>query len=103
MSKVTFTNIIILIILFCAQSALADGVLIPGPPTAPAFTVKYHHVNVAIDNQVAQTKIDQVFRNEANREIEGTYLFPLPVGAVVSDFSMYAGDKELEGRIDALL
>jgi Ca-activated chloride channel family protein len=100
MSKQTLTNIIILIILlFCAQSALADGVLIPGPPTAPAFTVKYHRVNVTIDNQVAETKIDQVFRNEANQEIEGTYLFPLPVGAVVSDFSMYAGDKEVKGRM----
>jgi len=99
MSKQTLTNIIILIILFCAQNASADGVLIPSPPTAPAFTVKYHRVNITIDNQVAQTKIDQVFRNEANREIEGTYLFPLPVGAVVSAFSMYVGNKELEGRI----
>jgi len=99
MSQKTLTNIIILIILFCAQSALADGVLIPRPRTAPAFTVKYHRVNVTIDNQVAQTKIDQVFKNEANQEIEGTYLFPLPVGAVVSEFSMYVGDEEVKGRI----
>jgi len=99
MSKATLTNTIILIILFCAQSALADGVLIPRPTTAPAFTVKYHRVNVTIDNQVAQTKIDQVFRNEANQQIEGTYLFPLPVGAVVSDFSMYVGKEELKGRM----
>ena len=97
--KQTLTSIIILITLFYAQSALADGVKIPGPPTAPAFTVEYHRVNVTIDNQVAQTKIDQVFRNEADREIEGTYLFPLPVGAVVSDFSMYVGNKELKGRM----
>ena len=100
MSKQSLTNIIILIILlFCAQSALADGVLIPRPASAPAFTVKYHRVNVTIDNQVAETKIDQIFINEANQEIEGTYLFPLPVGAVVSDFSMSAGDKELKGRM----
>jgi len=97
MSKGTLT--IILITLFCAQSALADGVLIPVPPTAPAFTVKYHRVSVSIDNQVSQTEIDQVFKNEANQEIEGTYLFPLPVGAVVADFSMYVGNKEVEGRM----
>ena len=95
MFKQTLTNIIILIILLCAQSALADGVLIPRPRGAPAFTVKYHRVNVTIDNQAAQTEIDQVFKNEANQEIEGTYLFPLPIGAVVSDFSMYVGDEEV--------
>jgi len=99
MSKQRLINIIILITLFCAKSALADGVLIPGPPTAPAFTVKYHRVSVTIDNQVAQTKIDQVFKNEANQEIEGTYLFPLPVGAVVSDFSMYVGKEKVKGRM----
>ena len=91
--------IIALITVFFAQSAFSDGVLIPVAPDAPAFSVKYHRVNVSIDQQVAQTEIDQVFRNESNQELEGTYLFPLPKEAVVSDFSMYVGDEEVKGRM----
>lgn len=91
--------IIILISVFCVQEAFSDGVLIPVRPDAPAFAVKYHRVKVNIDNQVAQTDIDQVFRNESNQELEGNYLFPLPQEAVVSDFSMYAGDKEVKARL----
>ena len=90
---------IILITAFWAQEALSDGMLIPVRPDAPAFAVKYHHVNVSIDQQVSQTKIDQVFRNEFSQELEGTYLFPLPKEAVVSDFSMYVGDEEVKGRL----
>jgi Ca-activated chloride channel family protein len=95
----TASLIIILITVFWAQDAFSDGMLIPVRPEAPAFAVKYHRVNVSIDQQVAQTKIDQVFRNEADQELEGTYLFPLPKGAVVSDFSMYVGDEEIKGRL----
>jgi Ca-activated chloride channel family protein len=91
--------IIILTSVLWTQDALSDGMLIPVRPNAPAFSVKYHHVNVIIDQQVVQTKIDQVFRNEADQELEGTYLFPLPKEAVVSDFAMYVGDEEVKGRI----
>ena len=86
-THLTASLIIILIIALWAQKALSDGMLIPVRPEAPAFSVKYHRVNVNIDQQVARTKIDQVFRNEADQELEGTYLFPLPKEAVVSDFS----------------
>jgi Ca-activated chloride channel family protein len=91
--------IIMLITAFWAQDTFSDGMLIPARPDAPAFAVKYHHVNVSIDQQVAQAEIDQVFRNEANQELEGTYLFPLPKEAVVSDFAMYVGDEEVKGRL----
>ena len=91
--------IVILITVFWAQDVFSDGMLIPVLPDAPAFSVKYHRVDVSIDQQVARTKIDQVFRNEANRELEGNYLFPLPKDAVVSDFTMYVGDEEVKGRL----
>ena len=87
--------LIVMITVFWAQDAFSDGMLIPALPHVPAFAVKYHRVSVSIDQQVAQTKIDQVFRNEADQELEGTYLFPLPEEAVVSDFAMYVGDEEV--------
>lgn len=65
----------------------------PRPPSRPLerFTplaVKEHHVTVAIDGQVARTTVDQVFHNPTKRRLEGTYLFPLPVGAEIDSFAM---------------
>lgn len=90
-----------LLVTVCSLGALADGILIPGPPERPEpdvpwFTIKYHRVNVEIGDQVATTKIDQVFINEANRTVEATYLFPLPPGSVIRDFQVVADGQRLE-------
>ena len=80
----------------------ADGFIIPKPKPGediPPLSVKYHRVTVDIINQVAKTSIDQVFINNHNRDIEGTFIFPLPKGASISEFSMYIGDKKIDGEI----
>lgn len=95
--------------------ARADGIIIPEPapvptigipepgPVAPIvppyLTIKYHHVNVTITDQVARTVVDQIFVNESNRALEGTYIFPLPEDATVSSFAMYVDGARMEGRI----
>lgn len=38
-------------------------------------------MNVTIENQVATTHIEQLFRNPNDWMLEGTYFFPLPPGA----------------------
>lgn len=85
-------------------SATADGILIPGPPERPEpevpwFTIKYHHVDVEVRDQVATTVIDQVFVNESNREVEATYIFPLPPNSVVQDFAVEADGQRMESRL----
>ncbi|MBM3135584.1 MAG: hypothetical protein FJZ89_09960, partial [Chloroflexi bacterium] len=109
--------------LIAAPAAQADGLIIiddptivpypprpplptPGPPKPPVppptsiyLPVKYHRVTVTIDNQVATTKIDQVFLNDYDRDLEGTYIFPLPEEATISRFVMWADGKPLEGRV----
>lgn len=84
--------------------AWADGFIIPVQPDPqesriPPLTVKYHHVEVEINGQVATTRIDQVFINDYPRDIEGTYIFPLPEEASISEFSMYSNGKKLIGQI----
>jgi len=94
-------------LLLLAQSALADGIVIPDPIepvppdhiVVPFLPIKYHRVQVEIDNQVAQVEIDQVFLNDGDFELEGTYIFPLPEDAAISDFAMYVDGERLEGRI----
>ncbi|MEJ5314338.1 MAG: VIT domain-containing protein [Anaerolinea sp.] len=98
----------------------ADGIIIPPPcppegcppvPCIPEFcppvpprpmsqlVIRYHHVNVTIQNQLATTRVDQVFYNPNRWAVEGVYLFPLPAGAVVSDFKLWVDDQPVEGKI----
>ncbi len=83
--------------------ANADGIIIPRPfpdvQQIPPLSIKYHQVNISIDNQYAKTEIDQIFGNEFNRDLEGTYIFPLPDDASISEFSMFADNERLDGKI----
>jgi Ca-activated chloride channel family protein len=84
--------------------AAADGILLPHPPDRPIvpirempnLSIKHHHVKVHIDQQVATTEVDQVFSNPHNRDLEGTYLFPIPTGAVLSDFRL-----DIDGKMQS--
>lgn len=100
----------IIAFLFClltlpfACPLLADGIMIPSIryrpiEIVPSFSVKYHRVKVTIDQQVATTEVDQAFHNNAGREIEGTYIFPIADGMSISKFSMYTGGEELTHRV----
>lgn len=100
--------IVLFLALAGAVSARADGIMIPGPwpppPTPimdlpPAFAVKYHHVDVAIEGQIARTKIDQVFVSKHHREMEATYIFPIPEGAVIKEFKMWMNNEPIPGKI----
>ncbi len=92
-----------------AAPVSADGVVVVNCPTGsapqtradcPAYLrVKNHNVTVTIDHQVAQTRIDQTFVNDSDWQLEGTYIFPLPEDAAISDFAMYVDGKRMEGQI----
>lgn len=66
-----------------------------GPGSAPRLMqtmsgvyIRSHRVSVTIDNQLAVTKIEQIFVNGGGGLAEGSYLFPLPPGAAVSDLTL---------------
>ncbi len=88
-----------------AGRVMADGIVIPHPPPdvpiveVPFLTIKYHRVTVTIEDQVATTRVDQVFVNEGRHEVEGTYIFPLPEDATISEFSMWVDGEKLEGQV----
>ena len=94
MKKLYFIPIILILFV---SNVLADGFIIPMPvphrPPPPDLSVKYHHVEVAVENQFAQTKIDQIFLNHYNWDLEGNYIFPIPEGAGITKFSMYMGGE----------
>jgi Ca-activated chloride channel family protein len=63
------------------------------------LSIKYHRVTVTIQDQVATTHVDQVFVNDADIAVEGTYIFPLPEGATISEFAMWVEGKKYEGQL----
>ncbi len=93
--------------------ARADGIIIPEPPICPHpcpvpppppqetpyLTVENHRVSVIIEDQVAVTRIDQIFRNDSHWSLEGTYIFPLPENAAISDFSMWVNGQRVDGEL----
>jgi len=98
-------GIVIIVILLAsgALPALASHTA-PGDPSPPLLIdqgviIRAHRVDVDIENQVATTRIEQVFYNESNRPAEGTYIFPLPVGAAVSDLVMWVDGRPIEAKI----
>ncbi len=98
-------QMVLSVILFSllAGVALADGfIIVPTPPRGKPFmplSIKYHHVEVDIDNQVAITKVDQVFINDNDRDLEGIYIFPIPENASISDFAMYVDGERVSSEV----
>jgi hypothetical protein len=49
------------------------------------------HVTVTVEGPRARTLVDHVFRNPYDRQLEGTFEYPLPTGASPSYFAMFLG------------
>ncbi len=114
-------SLVITLVLIIPRRAFADGIIIPEPPSCwpercpippcegldkcptilptRQLAIRYHHVDVNITDQVAITHVDQVFYNPNEFEVEGTYVFPLPTGAVVSSFTLWIDGEPVKGEV----
>lgn len=101
---IPFLPFVLVALLLMPAPARADGIVIIDPPpgrvigTTP-LAVRDHIVTVTIDNQVATTHVDQTFINPSNVALEGTYVFPLPEGATISQLNMWVDGKKWEGKV----
>lgn len=108
------TTIMRLLLVFFVFSGLAmvasgQGIIVPGPcrrcpeprpPALPrALPIKSIKIDTTISSQVATTHVEQVFRNDTNATLEGTYLFPIPESASVAEFAIWDGDRRLVGEV----
>ncbi len=80
-------------------SARAHGLLIPAEKTVPPLAMLNHKVSITIEDQVALTKVEQTFRNHTNRNLEATYVFPVPKGASVNKFTMTVNGHDVKGEL----
>jgi Ca-activated chloride channel family protein len=89
----------VLLLLAAAAPVQAHGLLIPTEKAVPPLAMLNHHADIRIDEQVAVTRVEQVFRNHTDRQLEATYIFPVPKGASVRKFSMWVDGKEMPGEL----
>lgn len=100
-------SILFIILLFPAISdnLFSDGFIIirrPHPTRHHSpfpLEVSFHFVKVKIEGRISTTYIDQEFYNPTRQRLEGTYLFPIPKGAVIKKFSMFINGRETEAEL----
>ena len=114
MRKILFSTAAIIlawVMMVLPGPASADGIIIPEPPICdplpcPPFpsplsqlSIRFHHVTVTIEDQVAVTHVDQVFYNPNEWDVEGVYIFPLPKDAAVTSFTLWMDNKPVNGQL----
>ncbi len=90
--------------ILCINILLADGFIIPIPPRPHPrakiyMDLKTHHVKIKTINRICRVEVDEVFYNPYNFRIEGEYIFPLPKGAMPSEFSLFINGREVKGEV----
>lgn len=101
------------VLLFGGSAAYGQGVMLPQEcrrcppypmpprpvPIPRVLNIKSVKITVKLDAQVATTKVEQVFENDTPHRLEGSYFFPIPESASISDFAIYDGDKRMAAEI----
>ena len=82
-----------------APLAFAQGMLIPTDTSMGPLGIKYQRVSAEIIDGAAVTKVEQVFVNSSNRQLEAHYVFPLPKGAALQEFYLWINGKRTKGEM----
>ena len=129
MKRVLFTILAITLTLNFTEKAFAAGLIIidnpdaevriiPPPHRPPHYPVPPPHfwvprpihrftpleirsvkATAKIKDQIAQTKIEQEFYNPNSRQLEGTFILPLPKGAHLDKFRMEVNGKMTDAEL----
>ena len=71
----------------------------PPPVAMTPLETQSLQASVRIKDQVAETVIDQEFYNPNSRQVEGTFLFPVPKGSAINKFSMEINGKQVDAEL----
>ena len=69
------------------------------PPVWASLETTFTKADVRIKDQLATTSIEQEFYNPNPRQLEGTFLFPVPRGAQINKFTMEINGKPVEAEL----
>src|SRR5262245_53391009 len=90
-------------------SALPQGILIPEntrfapfPRSLPGphpLRGKSLEVATRIQGQVATTRVTEIFANDLDFVVDGTFFYPFPDDATFVEFATWDGEKRLRGEV----
>ena len=63
------------------------------------FKIDRYQINIAVNNQLAKTRIYQTFTNPNDFEVEGAYIFPVPDDTEHPNFTLSIDGKPVEGKL----
>jgi Ca-activated chloride channel homolog len=100
----------IAVLLFLSTQAFATGALFSrqrwSDQEYEKMWIKSIDVDINIEEQIAVTKVDQVFFNELNTSVEAIYIFPLPENAMITELIYWVNGvryaAEIRERQDAV-
>lgn len=103
MKRLTLCWLLALPGVLAAPQAHAQGLILPRPvrpiPRPQPLTVKSQRVTLRVESGALKAEVEQVFYNPNSVAMEGTYLFPLPESAAVSNFRMLIDKEPVEGKL----
>jgi Ca-activated chloride channel family protein len=69
---------------------------VPIPNVLPVKSIK---LDTKITGDVATTHVEQIFQNNTQYTLEGTYFFPIPETASIVEFAIWENGKRLAGEV----
>jgi len=106
--RLFWTTVLILAVIVTGVSIFPALATAPASPpgagvarqqTDSLVYIRSYRVSVEIVDQIARTRIEQVFANEGGSNAEGTYVFPLPRGVTISDLVMRIDGQPYRAKI----
>ncbi|MBL4684795.1 MAG: VWA domain-containing protein [Nannocystaceae bacterium] len=70
----------------------------PGSEALP-LQIQRQSVNVVMRDELAETKVEQVFFNPSSRDVEGYYWFTIPEGSQLVSFALETDGHLVEGEV----
>lgn len=71
----------------------------PHPIITRNLSLLKYQAAISITNGMATTRVTLDFRNDTPSTLEGDFVFPVPAGAILSDFALRDGDQRLKPEL----
>ncbi|MCY4401622.1 MAG: VWA domain-containing protein [Candidatus Poribacteria bacterium] len=66
---------------------------------ANPFKINRYHINIVVNNQLATTKIDQIFINPNDFIVDGVYIFPVPDNVTSTNLVLSIDSEPVKGEL----
>ncbi len=94
-----WSKTVLLLLLSMPILSQAAGLLQPSNTNLPPLEIRDHRVSVVIEDGYAITRVDQIFHNPHNQDLEAHYSFPVPEHATVAELTLWIDGMPVTGEV----